>query len=211
MVDRPRGHHTGTDCKGCNGTNNFSNAAAAAAATAEPAATIQSVNKSAAARPAATSTAAAASTRAAAATAAAAEVTTTATAATSAKQPGGPGTFAADLCGPGPAAPATFNLPVPWQLLRSGKRSGAARQYLSHVDLRRERSTCHNGLIATGCRMHTEYRQLQTATPRLRGRRRALNIAVAGLHQLPRPGHATGNLLGTCNPLACATCHSTTA
>ena len=201
MVDRPKGHHTGTDCKGCHGTNNFSNAAAAAAATAKPAATIQSVNKSAAAQPAATSMVPAASTRAAAATAPAA------TTAAAAPAP----------AAPAPAAPATFNLAGPMATLagRANVRGGGP-QHFSHIDLRRECSTCHNGLVATGLsRMHipstgscSNCHTTIAWTP-ARFEHRGVVLACTSCHDSV---HATGKpARHVQTPLACATCHSTTA
>jgi hypothetical protein len=205
MVDRPRGHHTGTDCKGCHGTNNFSNAAAAAAATAKPAATIQSVNKSAAARPAASSTAAAPA--AAAPTAAAPTAAAPAAAAPAAAAPAAAAA----------AAPATFNLAGAMATLagRANVR-GASPQQFSHVDLRRECSTCHNGLIATGLsRMHipstgscSNCHTTIAWTP-ARFEHRGVVLACTSCHDSV---HATGKpARHVQTPLACATCHSTTA
>ncbi len=210
MVDRPSGHHTGQDCKGCHNTSTFNDAAAAAAA--KPGATIQSVSKPAASGSAATSSAAT-STRAAAATTA--TTATTATAATAASA--ATATTATQARASSPAAPATFNLAGAMAAL-AGRASvvNPGPQAFTHLGLGRECSTCHNGLVATGqspkhipstgsCgNCHTTI----AWTP-ARFEHRGVLLACTSCHDSV---HATGKpARHVQTALACATCHSTTA
>ena len=93
---------------------------------------------------------------------------------------------------------------------------GASPQQFSHVDLRRECSTCHNGLIATGLsRMHipstgscSNCHTTIAWTP-ARFEHRGVVLACTSCHDSV---HATGKpARHVQTPLACATCHSTTA
>jgi len=154
MVDRPKGHHTGQDCKGCHNTNKFdgggagnavrkvlntqsavragsSSGAQAAGAAVVGGASTRSASPAPPATAAATARASAAT---AAATATAATTTTTTTAESRST----------------PASPSSFNLSG--SLGRMAARSGVvgATRKFDHSGVQRSCGSCHNGLVAEG-------------------------------------------------------------
>jgi hypothetical protein len=218
MVDRPKGHHAGQDCKGCHQTTSFNagNAAAAVkpgagntakiqAVTAAPAtmSKIASVNGS--------STAATATASGNAAGAAAAATPTANKIANTGGAPGRAGPVASA------AGPSRFNLAGPMaNIANRASINGANAQGFVHVGTRRDCATCHNGLVAVGkgfnhvasdnnCgNCHTT-----TAWTPARFEHRGINLNCATCHDSV---HATGKpAQHVQTSLACNTCHSTLA
>jgi hypothetical protein len=132
MVDRPKGHHTGQDCKGCHNTNRFDGGSSGNA-----------VRRGVNAQPAVT---AAGSTAGRAAAVGAAIVGSAA--ARSATLPTAPTTT--ESRSSAPASPPSFNLSG--SLGRMAARSGVvgATRKFDHSTVQRNCASCHNGLIAEG-------------------------------------------------------------
>jgi hypothetical protein len=206
MVDRPKGHHTGQDCKGCHNTTKFDDAAAAAAAA----------RIKAAAAPAGTTTTTAAAPATAQAAAAGAANLRSVTGSNVAALPATPTTPSA------PAAPSAFNLAGSMASLAARangirtRGSGGTDSAFVHVGTRRDCATCHNGLVAMGkspshVPTNDSCANCHTTVAWTPARFEHIGVTVAcvtchdSVHATGRPAHHV------VTALACNTCHSTMA
>jgi len=209
MVDRPKGHHGTTDCKGCHNTTSFNGGNAAA---------LKTIAKTATAAKTVTGTAAAGTT--AAATLAASERL----------GKGDTGLSAHGTATQMAAQPGRFNLAGRMSRLASvndaGVASGAKAASLNaggssltgfnHAGARRDCMTCHNGLVAVGksarhIPSNNSCDNCHTVNAWTPARFEHLGVTLS-CSQCHDSVHATGrptNHVQTA--IACNTCHSTVA